>query len=130
MPELYITKSPVCTNGASSSMVLLSILTAVLSNVSVNAGSIFIVGKTAYPSPGFKTFTPITESKLIIGSSCATTLGAGYIVVSMNAVILGGSVYPLPEFNTTTAGKSIYICSPGICCWVVVPFIPRDKPNN
>ena len=66
---LYVTRSPDSNTDDVNSIELLSILTLVLGTVTTNAGSIVIVGNVVYPSPGFTTFTPITLSRLIIGSS-------------------------------------------------------------
>ena len=46
----------------------------------------------AYPAPGSMTFTDNIESKLITACNMAARLGSGYIVVSIYAVIFGGSV--------------------------------------
>ena len=128
VPIVYFIKSPVCNNGEGNDIVFDTKLTSSEVNVTETDGSIIISGNTTYPSPGSITSTRNIESKFITTCSTAARLGSGYIVVSIYAITLGGSVYPRPLFNTNTAGKFIVIISPGICIDIGVPSIPRVNP--
>ena len=74
---LYWIRSPVSNKGAYTSIVLLTRLTALLSNGIIIAESIIIVGNTAYPLPGLTTVIDNTLSKFITATNSAKIIGSG-----------------------------------------------------